>query len=154
MGRIGLILLATGSSSRMGSAKQLLPYRGRPLVRHATETALGSMATPVIVVVGARAEEIRAAMEGLTVEIVEYTRWEEGMGTSIEAGMRAASAWNLDGVILALADQPLVSAAILDRLITTHRETGKPIVASQYAGTVGVLAFFARVVSGAARAEA
>lgn len=141
---IGLILLAAGSSSRMGTPKQLLDYGGKPLLRHAAEVGLASICRPVLAVLGSQAELIGKAIEDLPLEIVLNPRWEEGMGTSIHAGVEIAQARNLDGVILALADQPLVTAAILNRLVETHLETGQAIVSSQYAGTVGVPVFFAR----------
>ena len=142
--RFGTVLLAAGGSSRMGTAKQLLDYQGKPLVRHAAEVALASICGRVIVVLGCRSGEIRPALEGLPVAILENADWEGGMGTSIRAGIEVAKRESLDGVVLALADQPLVTPAILDRLARTHLETGRPIVASQYAGTVGVPVFFAR----------
>jgi len=139
-----LILLAAGSSSRMGRPKQLLEIEGKPLVRRAAETALASICDSVVVVVGAEPASIRAALEGLDVEVVENPEWKQGMGTSIHAGVAQAHGRDADGIILALADQPLVTAGILNNLITTARAGGRPIVASQYAGTVGVPAYFAR----------
>ncbi|HSP70073.1 MAG TPA: nucleotidyltransferase family protein [Bryobacteraceae bacterium] len=144
MPQFGVVVLAAGSSSRMGSPKQLLDYGGKPLLRHAVETALASMCRNVMVVLGARAPELRPALEGLAVTILENPRWEEGMGTSIQTGVARAQAEGLDGVILALADQPLVTPEILDRLARTHLDSGQPIVAAQYAGTVGVPVFFSR----------
>jgi molybdenum cofactor cytidylyltransferase len=148
MPQFGVVVLAAGSSSRMGSPKQLLNYGGKPLLRHAADVALasmcGSVPRNVIVVLGSRAQELRPALEGLPVTILENPRWEEGMGTSIHSGVERAQADGLDGVILALADQPLVTSEILDRLARTHMETGQPIVAAQYAGTVGVPVFFSR----------
>jgi len=144
MDNIALVLLAAGGSTRMGSPKQLLPYRGRPLIRHAAETALASGCDPVMVVLGSHADEIRTALTGLDVVIVENTDWEQGMGTSIRAGISGAEIMGSDGAILALADQPLITPEILRRLIEEHEETGRPIIASEYAGTVGVPAFFTR----------
>jgi molybdenum cofactor cytidylyltransferase len=144
MPEFGVVILAAGSSSRMGSPKQLLDYGGKPLLRHAVDVALASMCRNVMVVLGARANELRPALEGLPVNILENPRWEEGMGTSIRTGVEKAQADGLDGVILALADQPLVTPEILDRLVRTHIETGQPIIAAQYAGTVGVPVFFSR----------
>jgi molybdenum cofactor cytidylyltransferase len=126
----------------MGSPKQLLNYQGRPLVRHAAETAIASGCDPVLVVVGSHADEIRAALDGLEIVIVENTEWEQGMGTSIRAGISGAEIMGCEGAILALADQPLVTAEILQRLVAEHEETGRPIIASEYAETVGVPAFF------------
>jgi len=142
--RCGLILLAAGSSTRMGEPKQLMDYRGKPLVRHAVDTALASACRPVIMVLGANAGAISAVVRDLPVETVENSRWSEGMGTSIQAGVRVAAERELDGVILALADQPLVTAEIYDRLAAQHEITRKPIVTSEYAGTVGVPVLFAK----------
>lgn len=139
-----MVLLAAGSSSRMGSPKQLMEYKGKPLLRHAVEEALQSQCGKVIVVLGAKANEVGQALNGLQVEIVENPEWEAGMGTSIRAGIAKAEELDLAGIVLALADQPLISRAIYNRLILTWQVTKKPVVASQYAGTVGVPAFFAR----------
>ena len=145
MKQFGIVILAAGNSSRMGSPKQLLDYGGKPLLRHAADVALRSTCCGnVIVVLGSRVEELRPALAGLPVTILENPRWEEGMGTSIHTGVEHALASGLDGVILALADQPLVAAEVLDRLVYTHFETGRPIVAAKYAGTVGVPVFFSR----------
>src|ERR1039458_1274155 len=126
MNNIALVLLAAGGSTRMGTPKQLLPYQGRPLIRHAAETALASGCDPVVVVLGSHVEEIRTALDGLEVVVVENTEWEKGMGTSIRAGISGAEILGCEGAILALADQPLVSAEILQRLVEEHEETGRP----------------------------
>jgi molybdenum cofactor cytidylyltransferase len=139
-----LILLAAGASSRMGAPKQLLDFHGKPMLRHVTEVALAAGCSPVIVVLGAREEAIRPALLGLDVEIALNPRWTEGMGTSIQAGLCALGDREVAGTILALADQPFVPSSFLRSLLEKHRESGRGIVAAQYADTVGVPAFFAR----------
>ena len=126
----------------MGSPKQLLDYHGEPLVRNAAKVALAAGCCPVIAVLGAYADEIRHAFDGLAVETTFNARWEEGMGTSIQAGL-AALGDRADTAILALGDQPLVTPEFLRRLIETHSHTGHPIVAARYSGTVGVPVLFA-----------
>jgi molybdenum cofactor cytidylyltransferase len=138
------ILLAAGSSTRMGRAKQLLDFRGKPLVRHAAESAIAAGCDPVIVVLGSGEREIRPALAGLPVEIVVNDRWPEGMGTSIQAGLRALEDREVSGAILALSDQPFVTPGCLSGLVDRHRESGTRIVAARYSGTVGVPVFFAR----------
>jgi molybdenum cofactor cytidylyltransferase len=138
------ILLAAGASTRMGQAKQLMNYGGQPLLRHAAETAIAAGCAPVVVVLGARESEIRPALDGLDVEIVVNDRWAEGMGTSIQAGLRALEGREVAGAILALADQPMVSAAFLAGLGATHAKSGKGIVAARYSGTLGVPVFFSQ----------
>jgi molybdenum cofactor cytidylyltransferase len=140
----GLILLAAGGSSRMGSPKQLLRYRGEPLIRRAARIALGSALRPVIAVLGAHAERIRPLLADLPVDVVVNARWAEGVGTSIRAGVELARSHGLAGVVLALADQVRVTAEMFDRLLAAQRESGLPIAASRYGGTMGVPALFAR----------
>ncbi len=137
----GIVILAAGASTRMGEPKQLLEYRGKPLLRHAAEIALKACER-VIVVLGARAAELRSALAGLPVTVAENPDWAGGMGTSIRAGIAAAA--HLDGVILTLADQPLITAEFFLTLVRSHLDSAQPIVTSQYAGTVGVPVFFAR----------
>lgn len=144
MGDIGLIILAAGEASRMGRPKQLLEFRGRPLVRHAAETALASVCRPVVVVLGHAAATIRPALDGAPVAIAENPDWHEGVAGSIRAGVRVLAPQAVDGLILMLADQPLVTPAMLNRLVETHRTESAPIVASEYSGTVGVPVFFSR----------
>lgn len=144
MDNIALVLLAAGASTRMGSPKQLLPYEGRPLIRHAAEVALASKCEPVVIVLGSHVEEIRAALGDLDVVVVENTEWQTGMGSSIRAGISGAEILGCAGAILALADQPRVTAEIYNHLIAEHDETGRPIIASEYSETVGVPVLFAR----------
>ena len=136
--------MAAGASSRMGSPKQLLPFGGRPLIRFVAETALSVKCGPVYAVVGAHQKEIVPALADLDVQVVANPEWEGGMGTSIRAGVEAADHDGCTAVILTLADQPFVSAAILARLVEAHQAEGKPVVASSYARTVGVPVLFTR----------
>ena len=89
--RFAVVLLAAGGSSRLGRPKQLLPYLGRTLVEHAARTALASGASEVVVVVGAEATAVRAALRDLRVRIVVNEAWAEGMGGSIARGVAALS---------------------------------------------------------------
>ncbi len=141
--RVGFVLVAAGASQRMGTAKQLLPYDGVPLVRRAASHALASGCAPVVVVVGARGDAVTAALDGLPVTVAVNPRWAEGVGTSIHAGLAAlARCPDIEGVVLGLADQPFVTAPVVERLVTRWRRSGKAIAASRYAGTVGVPACF------------
>ena len=145
---IGAILLAAGNSSRMGPAgpKQLLPYQGQSLVRRAIDTACMSAVCPVLVVLGANAEQVRPTIDGLQVEIVENPRWETGMGSSLRAGLERllAVAPGAAAAIVMLCDQPLVTSEDIRGLIHAHAQTGKPLVASSYSGTLGVPALIGK----------
>jgi molybdenum cofactor cytidylyltransferase len=113
---IAAIVLAAGRSSRMGGPNKLLAeITGRPLVRIAVEEALGSRASPVIVVTGHQRERVEAALAGLPVKFVHNPDFAEGLGTSLKAGIMALPA-QADGVIVCLGDMPHVDAALIDRL--------------------------------------
>jgi len=143
---VAVVLLAAGGSRRMGQPKQLLAYRGRPLVAHAASAMLASPCRPILVVLGAEAERTRTALDGLPVDVVHNPRWADGVGTSIAVGIATAVARGVSAAVLALADQAAVTGATIDRLLAARAECGRAIVASRYAGTVGVPAYFAAAV--------
>jgi molybdenum cofactor cytidylyltransferase len=130
----------------MGRLKQLLPYSGSTLVRHAVRQALNAGFRPVIVVVGARADETRAAVAAEPVEIVDNSSWERGMGSSISAGVAYLKALDTDAAAVAilLADQPLVSAEHLNAMRRLLHSEAASIVAAEYSETLGVPALFRR----------
>jgi molybdenum cofactor cytidylyltransferase len=144
--KTGIVLLAAGAASRMGVPKQLLDYEGKPLFRHAAEAALAAGCGPVLTVLGCGAGAVAHALDGLPVALVLNPAWEEGMGRSIRAGVRAAAELDVEAVIIALADQPQISGDVYRRLLEVHEETGAPIVASSYGGAFGAPALFSREV--------
>lgn len=114
------------------------------MVRRAAEAALGSRCRPVVVVTGASADAVEEALAGLDVGIVRNSRWADGIGTSIGAGISLLSGMPVDAVVISLADQPRLAAADYDGLVELHQRTGCAVVASEYSGTLGVPALFAR----------
>jgi molybdenum cofactor cytidylyltransferase len=145
--KIGLIILAAGSSSRMhGEPKQMLEFRGKTLLRRAAETVFCSDFYSAVVVLGANPEQMRKDIEDLPLKIAVNKKWASGMSSSIKTGLSALSEENLDAVIITLCDQPLVNTDVLQRLRDAFAETGKPIAASEYENTVGVPALFAREI--------
>lgn len=144
--RFGAVILAAGASTRMGSPKQLLPLDGRPLLVRAVESALDSPAWPIVVVLGAHAAQIRPVLAQLPVLIVETPEWSEGMAASIRAGVGTLRQFSraLDGVLVALCDQPAFSADVIVQLVAAQRTTGRSIVAARYAGRHGAPALFLR----------
>lgn len=129
----------------MGSPKQLILHDGKPLVTGVAEAALAAGAAPVIVVLGAHAGEVRAALSHLSgVRTVINSGWQGGLASSLAIGLRAAALdASCDGVLVALADQPLVSGDTLGALIAAFR-AGARLVASGYDGRPGVPALFGR----------
>lgn len=147
--KVAAVVLAAGSSSRFGQPKQLAIFRGEPFVRRVVAAANDAGCAPIVVVLGADAAQITAALAGLSVSIAEHPNWSNGLGSSIAVGVEHAAniTADLDAVILLTCDQPFVNAAELRQLVQLHLETGKPIVASAYAGTLGIPALFDRSCS-------
>jgi molybdenum cofactor cytidylyltransferase len=149
---VGLLLLAAGSSSRLARPKQLLPYQGQTLLRHAAEVAAASPCRPLVLVTGALHDELLPEIDGLPFHVVRNDSWADGMGGSIAAGLAeletASEAAKVDAVIVILCDQPLLTDEVIGQLIVQFQATGQPVVASAYAGTQGVPALFSREIFG------
>lgn len=144
--RTAAIILAAGTSSRMGEAgnKLLLPLANRPVLAHVLQAALGSQARPLLLVLGHQAREIRAQLPELAeaaMEIVVNADYAQGQSTSLKAGLRALlttyANQDLTGVIFLLGDQPMITSALIDRLITLRARTGQPIALPLYRGQRG-----------------
>jgi molybdenum cofactor cytidylyltransferase len=141
---IGIIILAAGKSARLGSAKQLLNYRGKSLLQHSIDAAWDSLAKTVIVVLGSEMEKIEQELDQSKIQLVKNSLWESGMASSIHCGIQKLK--NIlpeaDGAIFMVCDQPFVGSTLLNKLIDKHSATGKNIVASKYADTLGTPTFF------------
>ena len=145
---VGVVILAAGSSSRMGRPKQVLQFRGTSLLRRTAVAALGAECGPVVVVTGAYAELSRHELGGLDVREVLNTAWETGMASSIRVGIAELERveGELEAAVLMLCDQPHVDAGVISDLVAGHRATGKAVVASTYGGSFGVPALFSRTL--------
>ena len=141
-GAVALLLLAAGASTRMGRPKQLLPYHGRTLLRHAAETAVAAGCAPIVLVTGALHDELLAEIVGLPILAERNLDWETGMASSIRAGLAAVAAAAPRAVLVMLTDQPLVTPELLRQLIVQQQATQAPIVAAAYGETLGVPAIF------------
>ena len=115
--RIAAILLAAGRSTRMGANKLALPFKGKPLVRHAAEAALAAGLDPLIVVTGHEPEAVRQALDGLPVFLVQNSRYGDGLSTSLQAGIRAVPA-DRDGALVLLGDMPHIAPQLIKRLVS------------------------------------
>jgi molybdenum cofactor cytidylyltransferase len=145
---IATIILAAGGSSRLGRPKQLVPFRGVPLVVHAASTALAAALGPVIVVLGAAADAVASLLSPLSVDTIPNPRWSDGMGASLRAGV-AALPPQVDAAIVMVCDQPRVTTEHLVALAARCSSDGAAIVGTTYddgagAETVGVPALFGR----------
>ena len=99
-----------------------------------------------MVVTGAHAKEVSASIDNYTVDIVFNEQWAQGKGSGIAAGVRQLMALHqeMQQIIIAVCDQPFVTAALLVALYQKQKESGKQIVASAYADTLGTPVLFTR----------
>jgi molybdenum cofactor cytidylyltransferase len=146
--RVGAVVLAAGSSSRMGVPKQTLEFRGQTMLRRAALAALGAGCRPVVVVTGAHAEQSRGELRGLDVLEVVNALWETGMASSVRAGVEGLVGADAEvgAAVLMLCDQPHVNAEVISELVAVYRATRRPVVASAYGGSFGVPALFDRAL--------
>jgi molybdenum cofactor cytidylyltransferase len=137
------VVLAAGSSNRLGRNKLLLPLGGESLVRRAAKTALEAGLEPVVVVLGHEAQRVETELSGLPVRTVVNPDHARGVNTSLRAGV-AALPEGASAVVVLLADMPLVTGAMVARLVDEHRRTGAPLVASDYQGVHAPPTLYAR----------
>ncbi|MGA0558144.1 nucleotidyltransferase family protein [Larkinella sp. VNQ87] len=144
---IATIILAAGSSSRLDhQPKQLIEWEGKTLLRRVVDTALATPFRPVVVVVGAHKQQVAPELDGLPVTIIDNQHWQQGLSTSVKTGLAAVylTQKDIDAVLFLLTDQPHVDRGLLLQLAQVYQESGKGIVASGYAESLGVPALFDR----------
>ncbi len=127
------VVLAAGGSTRFGQPKQLLDWNGIPLVAHVADVALEAGLSPVVVVLGHAAEEVRTALAGRPVHLATNWRWEDGLSTSVQTGLGALPP-DTDAAIFLQCDQPRVTPGLLRQLVARFEETGAPIVCPVHRG--------------------
>jgi len=145
MEEYAIIILAAGSSSRMGQAKQLLQIHGKNLLQHTIDEARTLLPKSVYVVTGANADTISSGVNnGRGIHICYNPAWQEGMASSIKTGLQAAQSDNLTlkGCLISVCDQPFLTSDIYAQLISTHKKNPRSIVASVYKDTSGVPVLF------------
>jgi len=128
--RITAIVPAAGLSSRMGQNKLLMPFAGKSLIERAVDTLMTSGVDEIVVVLGHEANLVRSRLEGKSVHFVDNPDYRAGLSTSVRAGMEAAPK-GADAMMIYLADQPLLEADEVRRLVLAFAEAkraGKSIV--------------------------
>lgn len=133
---VAAVILAAGASHRLGELKQLVRLGRETLLERAVRLAIEAACDPVVVVLGASAENVRKQVSLNGVTFVVNDSWAEGMGSSVRAGVRVLSA-TINGCIIMTCDMPAVTAGHLQELMKTGRVT-----ASAYGGRHGVPAYF------------
>jgi len=145
--KIGVVILAAGSSSRLGYPKQLVEFKGKPLLQHAIDVSTSLDFDSKVLVLGARKDKIESEIDLKDFEVEMNENWEEGMSTSIRKGiLRSQELGDLDHIIILLSDQPFVSKKGIEELIGVHLDKNSQATYSEYAGDIGVPAIFSAEV--------
>ena len=144
------MILAAGASSRLGEPKQNLEFRGKSLLNHALSIALETECEFIVVVTGNTDYNISFPSDNnnnTRVHLFKNTSWQEGIASSIRLGLNylQTHASHLKQIIFMVCDQPYVTSALLNNLITEKSKTGKMIVACAYQDTIGTPVLFDQV---------
>jgi molybdenum cofactor cytidylyltransferase len=146
-GRVAGVVLAAGSSSRMGSNKLFLDLGGETVLLRCVRGALAAGLDPVLVVLGHDAGRARAELSGLSCRAVVNAEHARGMNTSLSAGIGAVPGEAVAAVV-ALTDMPLVTAEMLAELVRRYRASSAPLVVSDYGGTLAPPVLYDRALFG------
>jgi molybdenum cofactor cytidylyltransferase len=148
---IAALLLAAGAARRFGAPKLLQELNGKPLARWSVELLRGAPVDQIIVVVPPDHAELRRALAGIDARFVVNPHPDRGMGSSLACGVSALDA-GVAAALVALADEPMLARAGLERVVERYRAGGASIVAPTYRGIRGHPVLFDQVVFGELRA--
>jgi len=142
----GVIVLAAGQASRMGSPKQLLQWRGQTLLRRLLVEIQEAELPQTVVVTGAFQHAVRAEARALLTDVVHNADWQVGMGSSIQCGLRYLLQRypGLSAVLILLVDQPLVDRKHIGAFLSAIQQHPDKLLAAGYHDTVGVPALLPR----------
>ena len=135
--RVAAIVLAAGSSRRMGADnKLLLDIDGSPMLRSSVQNAIASNVQSTIVVLGHEAEDVAGALQGLQCQVEINEDYSEGMATSLRAGIKAAKGF--DAVAILLGDMPIIEPSVLNTLLEVYvQQPASTILVATHAGRRG-----------------
>jgi molybdenum cofactor cytidylyltransferase len=139
---ISTILLAAGESNRMGQPKQLMPFGQSTILGKTIDNLLNSAASETIVVLGYRDEEIRKTIAGKPVKIAINPDYQQGMSTSIIAGLKQVDK-RARAVLIVLGDQPFVDSQTINSLVEAFIANKRGIIIPVYQGRRGNPVIFA-----------
>lgn len=141
---IAILILAAGTSTRMGTPKQLLPWKHTNLLGNAINSAVEVSPEHVFVVLGANAEKIKAALDTANLVCIDNPDYKSGQGSSLACGIDRIMQNDhpYRAALILLCDQPLLDSVYLDSMIAAFDDGNKGIVATSYGDRAGVPAIF------------
>ncbi|NMM48302.1 nucleotidyltransferase family protein [Flammeovirgaceae bacterium KN852] len=143
---IGVMILAAGSSSRLGYPKQLVQFQDKPLLQHVIDVAESLPFTVKTLVLGANSNEIRSIINPKSFKLVLNDDWRKGMATSIQSGLKKSLEIKpeLEHIMILLSDQPFINTQKLNEIIETQLNSQNNSTFSEYNGQIGVPAIFSK----------
>ena len=148
---IAVLIMAAGQSSRMKGIKQLLPWNGTTLLQHTLNTILDIKKNKVFMVLGANSDLIEAELKFVKqpVALIKNEKWQKGLGSSIACGIDfiLEQEHTIDGILICLADQPLLTDVYYKKLLQIFRTNDVAIVATKYPNKSGVPAVFSTKIA-------
>ena len=145
MSKLAVLLLAAGSSSRMGVPKQLLKWNNTTLLNHAINTVKQISKNEIVLVLGAHYDDINSKVDANNISVIYNENWEKGLGNSIAYGIKfiIESLPDIDSVLIMLADQPLIDSSYLNKMIENYQLNPDKIICTSYQNKrLGVPAIF------------
>lgn len=136
MGEAWGIILAAGASERMKTNKMLLPYRGKTVLETVIENAVSTLKNKVLVVLGAKREEIMQHIGFKQVKYLFNDNYNEGMLSSVICGISDVPD-EADAALIILGDQPQISTEVIDEVISAWQQSGKGIIIPVFNGKRG-----------------
>jgi molybdenum cofactor cytidylyltransferase len=133
-GPIAGILLAAGTSSRMGRNKMLFELEGESVLRRAVRRALAGGLSPLVVVLGHESERSARELDGLPCQWALNPLYEQGINSSLKAGIQAVQDLEAKAAMVMLADMPFVTSEMIAAMIARYRGSRAPLVISDYEG--------------------
>jgi molybdenum cofactor cytidylyltransferase len=142
-GTVAAVVLAAGSSSRLGQPKQLAPIAGRPALAYTLDALRASRVDRIVLVLGHAADAVAAALDLTDITVVRNDAYAEGQSTSVRAGVKSLGD-DVDAALMVVGDQPLLAPTVVDAIVRAYAETGGPFIVPVYDGEWGNPVLLAR----------
>lgn len=141
---IGAVILAAGSSSRLGRPKQLVEFKDNTLLQHTIDCVTEACINPAVLVLGANFDNILNQTDTQHVTVLKNDEWQEGIASSIRCGLQKSLELNpsLQHILYLLSDQPYINTDLIRTLTSNHTSDGHEITACIYKNNIGVPALF------------
>jgi molybdenum cofactor cytidylyltransferase len=133
--RISAVLLAAGGSNRLGRPKQLLLFKNDLLINHIVAQIKEGGIIDIFIVLGSQFDQIKSAISHKDVKIIYNPLWEQGVSTSIKAGLEKIDT-NTESLVFFVVDQPFLESGIIKKVVEKSFNSEKLIIAVEVEGNL------------------